>query len=86
TITVAQMAKLMKGGSSEIINQERLFPFRFSWQHEYGCVTFGKNDLQNLRQYVSEQRVHHDHKTTDDNLECTDFRDLGLQHAWGDDD
>jgi putative transposase len=86
TITVAHMAKLMKGGSSEMINQERLFPFRFSWQHEYGCVTFGKNDLQNLRLYVSKQRVHHSQNTTDVHLECTDFRDGGSKHAWGDDD
>ncbi|MFC1854090.1 hypothetical protein ACFL27_28235, partial [candidate division CSSED10-310 bacterium] len=29
TITVAQMAKLMKGGSSEMINQQRLYPLDF---------------------------------------------------------
>lgn len=86
TITVAKMAQTMKGGSSEMINEFRLFPFRFSWQHEYGGVTFGENDLHNRKQYVIHQPEHHTRNTIDKKLEITDFRDFGLKHAWGDDD
>ena len=86
TISVARMAQVIKGGSSEMINESRIFPFKFSWQHEYGCSTFAEQDLQKLMDYVSHQYEHHLKKAVDVKLERTDFRDFGLPHAWGDDE
>ena len=59
TITFAKIAQLLKGASSEIIDKKMVFPFRFSWHHEYGCVTDDKRDLQRLKPYVSQQEEHH---------------------------
>jgi putative transposase len=86
TITVAQMAHKMKGTSSEMINERGLFRFRFSWQHEYGCVAFSENDLHIVQDYVAKQYEHHQRNTIEKRLECTDSRELGLKHAWGNDE
>jgi len=83
TLTVAQMAQRMKGSSSEMINEQRIFPFRFGWQREYGCVTFSHRDLAILKLYLRDQKNHHENDTFQKHLECTDFRDLGLSNAWG---
>ena len=80
------MAQKIKGVSSELINERGLYRFKFSWQHEYRCVVFSENDRHQLQQYVFNQHKHHSRNTIDKRLECTDFRELGLQHAWGDDE
>jgi putative transposase len=85
TVSVAKIAQLMKGASSEIINKKRLFPFHFSWQHEYGCVTVDMRDIDVLKKYLSDQKVHHSRKTIIKHFESTDFRDFDLDHAWGND-
>lgn len=80
------MAQLMKGTSSETINKKKLFPYHFTWQHEYGCVTVDKRDLSNVKSYISRQEDHHSHNSIDKHFESTDFRDFDHDHAWGNDD
>lgn len=83
TITVAKMAQLMKGTSSEIINKKKIFAHWFAWQHEYGCVTVDKRDIDTVISYIYHQQEHHAQRSTDIHFESTDFRDFDYNHAWG---
>jgi hypothetical protein len=85
TVSVSKIARILKGTSSELINKKRLFPFHFSWQHEYGCVTVDAQNLNRVRNYIITQREHHSHTRTIAHFESTDFRDFGFENAWGND-
>ena len=83
TISVAQIAQKLKGTSSDLIKKNKLFPFRFAWQHEYGCVTVDKGNLESVKHYIKAQEEYHTNFNLNLHLECCDFRDLNQEHAWG---
>lgn len=77
------MAQKLKGTSSDVIKKKKLFPFRFAWQHEYGCVTVDKGSLESVKSYIKAQEEHHANANLKLHFECCDFRDLKQEHAWG---
>jgi REP element-mobilizing transposase RayT len=48
----------------------------FSWQREYGLFTFGRQSLDDVVDYVKNQRHHHLLGTTRPYFEITDARDI----------
>jgi REP element-mobilizing transposase RayT len=51
--------QLLKGESSFWINQNKLTPFKFSWQDDYFAVSIGQSQLQTVRDYINNQEEHH---------------------------
>ncbi len=49
----------VKGNSSHFVNHELNIDVYFSWQAEYGVVSFGGKRLDMVVQYVKNQRKHH---------------------------
>jgi putative transposase len=62
-LAVADLARLVKGSSSHLLNHETSGP-PFAWQAEYGAISFGKRSLENVVAYVRNQERHH----AEDNL------------------
>src|SRR5690242_4262025 len=54
TVTIAWLAKSIKGNSSHLLNRVATGPDEppFAWQAEYGALTFGKRSLSSIVAYV----------------------------------
>lgn len=63
--TISEIVKLMKGESSHWINQNRLTPDRFEWQHEYFAVGVCESLIDRTRDYIRNQEAHHSKKSFD---------------------
>ena len=63
TLTISEAMKLLKGGSSAWINDEKLIPLRFGWQDGYGAFTISPSSVPATVEYIANQREHHRHQT-----------------------
>ena len=62
-VSVAELAKQVKGVSSHFIN-EVIFPdSQFKWQGSYGAFSAGRDGLDALVQYIKNQTKHHAEQT-----------------------
>ena len=61
TLSVAQVAKQIKGASSHFVNgQLASSPTQFfKWQAGYGAVTVSPSGLREVAHYITHQREHH---------------------------
>ena len=67
-VTISDMVKDLKGGSSHDANShfnEKLL----YWQRGYGVVSFGKNNLAWVLEYIANQKEHHARSMVYDRLE-----------------
>jgi putative transposase len=64
--TLAKVIQLIKGESSFWINKKRLTRYKFEWAIEYYGVSFGESDLDKVRLYIKNQKIHHERKSWDD--------------------
>jgi len=59
TVTVSQILKQLKGGSS-VWGKDNLPGCRsFAWQDGYGAFTVSKSNMSEVEQYIRNQREHH---------------------------
>jgi putative transposase len=59
TITVAQLMRDVKGGSSHFVS-ERLRPGEwFQWQANYGALSVSPNARKQVMEYIHNQKAHH---------------------------
>jgi putative transposase len=68
--TIAQIVKLLKGESSHWINQQKLCPTKFQWQHEYFAVGVCESILDKTRDYIKNQKAHHSRKPFENEFEA----------------
>jgi putative transposase len=60
SLAVDDLIRDIKRSSSLFINENRfIFPHRFSWQEGYGAFTVGYRELDNVYQYILNQKRHH---------------------------
>ena len=59
TVTIAELAKRMKGTSSYFINHEVLSQGNFKWQGNYAVFSVSRWDVSKLARYIQQQREHH---------------------------
>ena len=71
-MALSEFVRQVKGVSSHFANHELRVPVSFSWQAEYGVLSFGSKELGSVVRYVKEQRHHHDQQTTIPALERLD--------------
>ena len=57
--SVSSIVHLIKGESSHLINQTKLFNFRFEWQEEYYAISVSESALPQIRRYIRNQEKHH---------------------------
>jgi putative transposase len=59
TLAVSTAVGRMKGAASHLVNQRSADGGSFTWQTEYGLVTFGERNLPMVIAYITEQPAHH---------------------------
>ncbi|TXT35668.1 MAG: transposase IS200-family protein [Planctomycetota bacterium] len=70
-ICISELVKELKGGSSFETNQKQGSKV-LEWQRGYGVVSFGKNNLPWVLEYIANQKEHHSKGRVHDRLERAD--------------
>jgi REP element-mobilizing transposase RayT len=63
SISVSDTVHDIKRSSSLFINNEKLCPFRFSWQDGYGGFTYSRSQIGEVYNYIENQESHHKKRT-----------------------
>jgi REP element-mobilizing transposase RayT len=61
--SIAEVIKQIKGSSSYFINQNNLTTEKFSWQTGYASYSVSESVVENVFQYIKNQKQHHQKKT-----------------------
>ena len=61
--SISDMLRIVKGESSEWINNEKFTKRKFNWQVGYGAFTHSKSQIDSVVKYIHGQQEHHK-KTT----------------------
>ena len=59
TVTIADLAKQIKGASSHFVNEVLNPEMPFKWQGSYGAFTVSRWDVDKIVAYVKNQKQHH---------------------------
>ncbi len=59
TQSIADFMRMVKGESSEWINAQRYVTGRFSWQEGYGAFSYGRSQINQVYEYIANQKKHH---------------------------
>jgi putative transposase len=59
SVSVSDTVHDIKRSSSLFINNEKLCPFRFSWQEGYGGFTYSRSQINEVYKYIENQESHH---------------------------
>jgi putative transposase len=62
-ISVSDTVHDIKRSSSLFINNEKLCPYRFSWQEGYGGFTYSRSQINEVYNYIENQEFHHRKRT-----------------------
>jgi putative transposase len=63
-LSIAEFVKTLKGSSAYHYNHTLGKVQQFSWQEGYGVFSLGGKQLQEAIEYVDNQKIHHQNKTT----------------------
>ena len=61
--SLSDLMRMVKGDSSEWINEQKLTPFLFRWQEGYGAFSYAKSQVKAVALYIENQEEHHRKKT-----------------------
>lgn len=61
--TISKVAQLIKGESSHWINKHQLTKEKFMWQDDYWAVGVSERHIEQVRNYIHNQEVHHAKQT-----------------------
>ena len=63
SISISDMARDIKAGSSNFINQQNWIKGKFNWQEGFGAFSYSKSHVENVIKYISNQKEHHAKKS-----------------------
>ena len=79
--SISEVARLIKGESSNWINKNKRMKINFKWQEEYIAVSVSESQVNNVRNYIKNQEEHHRIKTFSEEynifIEKYGFKKLG---------
>ena len=81
-LTIEQVVRLLKRGSSHWINENKLVRGKFAWGRGYGAFSVSQSDLDRVATYIIGQEEHHRKRTFAEEYELFGQR-YGLK--WRDD-
>ncbi len=70
---IATLVGKIKGSSSHLINQRIRLPEKFRWQGAYGAFTIRKDEVEQVSNYIHNQKVHHIENSLIPDFERTDI-------------
>lgn len=59
TVTISDLVRDIKSGSSKFINDNRWIQGKFHWQDGYGAFSYGHSQLDRVIRYIENQEQHH---------------------------
>ncbi len=57
--SIEEVVKLLKGGSSHWINEQKLVNGKFAWGRGYGAFSVSQSSLDEVCAYIARQQEHH---------------------------
>lgn len=63
TITISDLVRDIKAGSSKLINEKAWMNGKFNWQEGYGAFSYSKSSIDAVVKYILNQEEHHKKKT-----------------------
>lgn len=69
TLSIAELAKQVKGASSHLVTHRSGTGRSFKWQGGYGTFTVSRSGVPQVRSYIQRQREHHEANRLDDDFE-----------------
>jgi putative transposase len=63
TLSVSDLARDVKAGSSKFINEKGWIRGQFNWQVGFGGFSYSKNQIDTVIKYILNQEEHHRKKT-----------------------
>ena len=65
-ITISDLVRDIKAGSSNFINENRWVKGKFNWQEGYGAFSYSRSQIDRVAKYILNQEEHHRRKTFKD--------------------
>lgn len=62
-ISISDIVRDIKAGSSKFINDNKWVPGKFSWQEGFGAFSYSHSHIDNVVKYILNQEEHHKTKT-----------------------
>lgn len=62
-ISISDLARDIKAGSSKFINDNKWINGKFNWQEGFGAFSYSKSSIDNVVKYILNQEEHHKKKT-----------------------
>ena len=62
-ITISDLVRDIKAGSSKFINDNNWLRDTFNWQEGYGAFSYSRSQIDNVINYILKQEEHHKTKT-----------------------
>ncbi len=56
---LSDLVREIKKSSNDFINEKKFLKYKFSWQEGYGAFSYSHSALDNVIQYVNNQKEHH---------------------------
>ncbi|MGE5354788.1 MAG: IS200/IS605 family transposase [Deltaproteobacteria bacterium] len=56
---LSDLVREVKKSSNNMINENKLSKFKFSWQEGYGAFSYSHSQIDNVAKYVMNQKEHH---------------------------
>ncbi len=63
SLSIADLVRDIKAGSSKFISDNRWVRGKFSWQEGYGAFSYSKSQIDRVIKYISNQEEHHKKET-----------------------
>jgi putative transposase len=58
-ITISDLVRDIKAGSSGFINNQKWMAGKFNWQEGFGAFSYSRSQINNVIQYILNQEEHH---------------------------
>jgi len=62
-ITISDLTRDIKAGSSKFINDNRWLKGKFNWQEGFGAFSYSRSQVDDVIKYILNQEEHHKKKT-----------------------
>ena len=61
--SLSKLVEEVKTSSNRFIKEQRLSPYRFSWQEGYGAFSYSRSHREAVIEYIEKQQEHHRKKS-----------------------
>jgi REP element-mobilizing transposase RayT len=62
-ISISDLVRDIKAGSSKFINDKKLIKGKFSWQEGFGVFSYSRSQIDTVIKYIQNQEKHHHKKS-----------------------